>query len=101
MKLLGQVVRNWLQSLRGGPLLPVSSQEMGRIIVDELPAVQKAIRGGVGQLVEVLWELSEQLQRLRPRTARQKNKTAAQRLQEGKPEPAAIPRQPEPTATTN
>jgi hypothetical protein len=87
LKLLGQVVRHWLQQLRGGPLRPVNSQELGRIIVDELGAVQKALRVGVDALVEVLWELSEQLRRLRPRTARQKNKTAAQRLQDNQPDP--------------
>jgi hypothetical protein len=91
LKLLGQVVRNWLQSLHGGALRPVNSQEMGRIIVDELPAVQKALRSGVAALVEVLWGLSEQLLRLRPRTARRKNKTAAQRLQEGQPDPSTSP----------
>jgi hypothetical protein len=82
LKLLGQVVRHWLQLLSGGPLRRVNSQELGRIIVDELGAVLQGLRGGVRVLFGVLWQLREQLQRVRPRTARQHNKTAAQRLQE-------------------
>jgi hypothetical protein len=91
LKLLGQVVRNWLQLLRGGPLRRLNSAELGRIIVDQLAFVQQALRAGVGALVEALWELSARLGRLRERTARRKHKTAAQRLQEAQPAPAHGP----------
>jgi len=82
LKLLGQVVRNWLQLLRGGPLRALNSQELGRIIVDELGAVLHGLRMGVVALFGVLWELREHLLRVRARTARKQSKTAAQRLQE-------------------
>jgi len=82
LKLLGQVVRNWLQLLRGGPLRALNSQELGRIIVDELGAVLQGLRTGVVALFGVLWELREHLLRVRARTSRKQSKTAAQRLQE-------------------
>jgi len=82
LKLLGQVVRNWLQLLHGGPLRPVNSRELGRIIADELGGVLKALRTGVVALFEVLWALREQLARVRARTSRRQGQTAAQRLQE-------------------
>jgi len=83
LKLLGQVVRNWLQLLYGGPWRGVNSQELGRIIVDELGAVLQGLRRGIQALFGVLWELREHLLRVRARTTRQRSKPAAQRLQEG------------------
>jgi len=59
LKLLGPVVRHWLQLLSGGPLRRVNSQELGRIIVDELGAVRHGLRGGVQALFGVLWERRE------------------------------------------
>ena len=82
LKLLGQVVRHWLQLLHGGPLRSVNSRELGRIIVDELGAVLRALRTGVVALWEALWGLREQLLRVRGRTARQQGQTAGQRLRE-------------------
>jgi hypothetical protein len=82
LKLLGQVVRNWLQLLHGGPLRSVNSVELGRLIVDELGAVLHALRTGLVALWEVLWALRAQLSRVRARTRRQRSPTAAQRLQQ-------------------
>jgi hypothetical protein len=82
LKPLGQVVRNWLQLLHGGPLRSVNSQELGRLVVDALAEVLKALRTGVVALFEALWDLREQLARVRPRTSRRQSQTAAQRLRE-------------------
>jgi hypothetical protein len=90
LKLLGQVVRNWLQLLRGGPLCCVNSQQLGRVIVDELGSVVRALREGVVVLLEVLWALQERLGRVRARTSRQQQKTAGQRLAEEAAVGAAI-----------
>lgn len=85
VKLLGQVVRNWLQLLHGGPLCGVNSQELGRVIIDELGGVVRALRQGVVVLFEVLEGLRERLSRVRAWTRRQRQKTAAQQLAEAMP----------------
>lgn len=91
LKLLGQVARNWLQLLRGGPLCGVNSQELGRVVVDALGEVARGLREGVVVLFEVLWALRERLGQVRARTARQRQKTAAQRLAEEAPVGEAVP----------
>lgn len=91
LKLLGQVVRNWLQLLYGGPLCCVNRQELGRVIVDALGGVVRALRAGVVVLFEVLWALRERLGRVRARTARQQQKTAAQQLAEETPVGEPLP----------
>ncbi|MBV9123759.1 MAG: IS4 family transposase [Planctomycetes bacterium] len=93
LKLLGQVVRNWLQLLHGGPLRPVNRHELGRVVVDALAAIGQALRTGLVALWEVLWDLREQLQRVHARTGRQQQKTAAQRLQEAERAQASGPPQ--------
>jgi hypothetical protein len=80
LKLLGQVVRNWLQMLHGGPLRAVNSTELGRVISDALPEVQKGLRADVETLFEALWQLRQRLAQVRPRTRRRGCPTAAQRL---------------------
>jgi hypothetical protein len=76
VKLLGQVIRNWLQLLRGGPLCDVNPVQLGRVITDGLYKVAAALRSGQG-LPEALAEIAEQLHQVRRRTARQTRKTAA------------------------
>jgi Transposase DDE domain len=76
-KLLGQVIRNWMQLLRGGPLCDVNPVQLGRVIADGLPRIIEALRSGQG-LEAALAELEQELRKVRPRTKRQKDKTAAQ-----------------------
>lgn len=76
VKLLGQVVRNWMQLLYGGPLCDVNPLQLGRVITDHLEKIASALRSGQG-LMEALAELERELRKVRPRTARQKRKTAA------------------------
>jgi hypothetical protein len=82
VRLLGQVVRNWLQLLSGGPLRDVNAQLVGDVIKEWLGVVRRALGRGVRELAEVLYELWQDLGRLRERTRRQQQPTAAQRLQE-------------------
>lgn len=77
VKLLGQVVRNWMQLLYGGPLCDVNPVQLGRVISDGLQSIIAALRGGQG-LLEALAELGRELRKVRRRTARRKRKTAAQ-----------------------
>jgi hypothetical protein len=77
VKLLGQVIRNWMQLLRGGPLCDVNPVQLGRVITDGLPRIIDALRSGQG-LEQALAELEQELQKVRRRTARRKRKTAAQ-----------------------
>lgn len=77
VKLLGQVIRNWMQLLRGGPLCDVNPVQLGRVITDHLGRIARALRNGQG-LFEALAELERELQKVRCRTARRKRKTAAQ-----------------------
>jgi hypothetical protein len=76
-KLLGQLVRNWAQLLRGGPLCYVNPAQLGRVVTDQLGKVADALRDGrgVGQALAVL---EAELRKVRDRTARQTRKTAAQ-----------------------
>jgi hypothetical protein len=76
VKLLGQVIRNWMQLLRGGPLCDINPVQLGRVITDHLEKIASALRNGQG-LVQVLAELVEELRKVRNRTARRKRKTAA------------------------
>jgi hypothetical protein len=75
-KLLGQLIRNWAQLLRGGPLCDVNLAQIGRVVADHLGKVAEALRDGRG-LDQALAELEAELKRVRGRTARQKRKTAA------------------------
>src|SRR5262249_12954270 len=76
VKLLGQVIRNWAQLLRGGPLCDVNFAQVGRVVADHLPEIAKALRDGEG-LERALAELEADLRKVRDRTARQKRKTVA------------------------
>ncbi|HET8645795.1 MAG TPA: transposase, partial [Vicinamibacteria bacterium] len=78
-KLLGQVVRNWLQLLRGGPLRDVNARQLGRVIRDHLADLAKALRGGQ-PLEPVLAAIDHDLARVRPRTARKKRRRVPQVL---------------------
>jgi hypothetical protein len=77
VKLLGQLIRNWLQLLRGGPLCDVNPLQLGRVISDGLYRVAEALRTGQG-LEAALAAIEQELHKVRPRTARQTRKTAAQ-----------------------
>src|SRR5262249_46616638 len=93
VKLLGQVVRNWLQLLAGGPLRCVNSPELGRVIADGLGEVLKALREGVVALFDALWQLWQQLLQVRPRTRRRSGATAGQRLSDQERAAVAAPQQ--------
>jgi len=77
VKLLGQVIRNWMQLLRGGPLCDVNPVQLGRVITDNLFPIMEALRSGQG-LEQALAKLERELRKVRSRTARLKRKTAAQ-----------------------
>jgi hypothetical protein len=76
VKLLGQLIRNWLQLLRGGPLCDVNPVQLGRVIADGLYGVIAALRSGQG-LQAALAAIEQELRKVRPRTARRTHKTAA------------------------
>jgi Transposase DDE domain len=76
VKLLAQVVRNWAQLLRGGPLCDVNPVQLGRVITDHVGRIAEALRNGEG-LLEALAELEQELLKVRRRTARRKRQTAA------------------------
>jgi hypothetical protein len=76
IKLLGQIVRNWMQLLRGGPLCDVNVAQMGRVISDNLDKLREALSKGQS-LLEALAHIAEELLKVRDRTARRKCKTAA------------------------
>lgn len=76
-KLLGQVIRNWLQLLRGGPRCDVNPVQMGRVIADFICRIANALHNGHA-LDLVLTDLQRELLKVRARTARRKRPTAAQ-----------------------
>jgi hypothetical protein len=80
VKLLGQVIRNWLQLLRGGPLRDVNGRQLGRVIADGLDGLRRTV-GTLALLVEILSQVEKELQRVRARTRRRQHPTAAQRLE--------------------
>jgi len=77
VKLLGQVIRNWVQLLRGGPLCDVNPVQIGRVIADNLHKLAEALRGDGQSLEQALAAIEQELKKVRDRTARQKRKTAA------------------------
>jgi hypothetical protein len=76
VKLLAQVIRNWMQMLRGGPPCDINPAQLGRVITDGLYHVVEALRQGHG-LLRSLARLEEELRKVRRRTARRKRMTAA------------------------
>jgi hypothetical protein len=80
LKLLGQVVRHWLQLLSGGPLRDVNSCQLGRVVCDAAEALRAAL-AVPAWLVAVLTNIGQELQRVRDRTRRRRRPTAAQQLQ--------------------
>jgi hypothetical protein len=81
VKLLAQVVRNWLQLLRGGPLRELNASQMGRVISDAAKDLFRAMTS-LPRLTEAIAELLQELGRIRPRTRRRTRLTAAQLLQQ-------------------
>ena len=79
-KLLGQVVRNWLQLLLGGPLRCANGEQLGRGIADWARQLRGAM-GSIRRLARVLAGLLDELGRVRPRTRRQTRQTTAERLE--------------------
>jgi hypothetical protein len=77
VKLLGQVIRNWVRLLRGGPLCDVNPVQLGRVIADGLHALGAALRAGQG-LSQALAHIEHELRKVRGRTARRRRRTAAQ-----------------------
>jgi hypothetical protein len=86
LKLLGQVVRQWLTLLHGGPLRDVNGRQVGRVIADGLRAVFGALRLR-RRLPAVLSDLQKELGRLRRRTHRRSRPTMHQLLDEQRPAP--------------
>jgi hypothetical protein len=99
LRLVGQVVRNWLQLLHGGPLRDVNGRQGWGVIGDWLRDVVRALRVGVVALGEVLVQPWEDLQKVRPRTRRQQRPTAAQRLQDQAASGSGAADRPEPAPT--
>jgi Transposase DDE domain len=84
VKLLAQVVGNWLRLLHGGPLRELNAVQVGRVISDAARALSRAMRSLPG-LTQALDELLRELRQIRPRTRRKTRLTAAQRLQQHGP----------------
>jgi hypothetical protein len=84
VKLLAQVVNNWLRLLHGGPLRPVNASQVGRVIADAARDLRRALRS-LDRLTETLTELLQELGRIRPRTRRKTRLTATQFLQQHGP----------------
>jgi hypothetical protein len=76
VRLLGQLIRNWLQLLRGGPLCDINQAQLGRVIADNLQKVLDALREGQS-LEQALALIEQELRKVRNRTSRRKRKTAA------------------------
>jgi Transposase DDE domain len=86
-RLLGQVVRNWLQLLHGGPLRDVNPVQVGRVIADHIARLAAALAtGDVAAVAAILADLKRELDKIRNRTKRQKGQTAAQNFEKRKPD---------------
>lgn len=79
LKLLSQVVRNWVQGMAGGPLRDVNGKQAGRVVADWADALLKAL-GGKGDVAIVLKGILRELLKIRKRTNRKKKPTDAQSL---------------------
>jgi len=84
LKLLGQLVRNWLVLLRGGPLVDLNPNTLDALVQDRLAELFAALRRG--GLRAVLRRLREELRRVRRRTRRKQRKTMYQLLQDARVE---------------
>ena len=80
-KLLGQVVRNWVRLLHGGPLRDVNGAQVGRVVADHLVALAAAL-GDVEEVARVLARIAARLAGLRKRTRRKKRKTVSQSMED-------------------
>jgi hypothetical protein len=78
-KLLGQVVRNWVQLLCGGPLRDVNAAQVGRTVSGGILKIAEALARGHG-LDDALLDIARKLDALRPRTRRRSRRTASQTL---------------------
>jgi hypothetical protein len=78
VKLLIQVVKNWLMLLRGGPLAGLNQALLGELAQEWARKVFDAAGKGLRGLLAVLRQLRELLRRLRRRTTRRKGPTAHQ-----------------------
>jgi hypothetical protein len=78
VKLLIQVVNNWLMLSKGGPLANVNQVLLAQVVQDWAKKVFEAIRSGLRSVRRILGQLRDELKRLRPRTRRKKNKSASQ-----------------------
>jgi hypothetical protein len=79
LKLVGQIVRNWLMLLRGGPLENVNKVQVGRVIADWLERLCVVLRCQQ-ELVQALEEMRAELKKVRQRTRRKKAPTVAEWL---------------------
>ena len=84
LKLLAQVVGNWLRLLHTGPLRELNAVQVGRVISDAARDIRRALKS-LGRLSEALTELLQELGRIRPRTRRKTRLTAAQHLKQHEP----------------
>lgn len=50
VKLLGQILRNWMQLLRGGPLCEINQKQLGHVLTDHLGKIAETLRTGQGLL---------------------------------------------------
>lgn len=80
VKLLIQVVKNWLRLLHSGPLGDVNQVLLGELVGEWLTKLFDSLGQGLSAMKRVLRDLQVQLSRLRRRTRRRKNPRVAQRL---------------------
>jgi hypothetical protein len=88
VKLLLQLVKNWLRLLGGGPLYGVNQVLLGEVVSEYARAIFAALGGSVTRLRRLLRQLQQALRALRPRTRRRKRPTASEAFAERTPEPA-------------
>ena len=89
VKLLLQLVKNWLRLLGGGPLYGVNQVLLGEVVTEYARGIFAALDGPVTRLRRLLGRLQRDLRNLRPRTSRRKRPPASQAFAAPTAEPAS------------
>ena len=92
LKLLIQIVKNWQQLVRGGPLVNVNQVLLAEIAEKYFGELVEASKQGIKQMQVVFEKMEEELQQIRERSRRRKNPTASQRFAQEAERPSPMPR---------
>jgi uncharacterized coiled-coil protein SlyX len=87
VKLLLQLVKNWLRLLGGGPLYGVNQALLGEVVTEHARGLFAALGSSMAALQQLLEQLRQELQNLRRRTRRKSRPTVAQAFTEQTPPP--------------